>query len=130
MTPTPAPKQEESPTPWQINPETACEILDAGGKYIAITDGVGTTVAGDDANAAHIVLAVNTRPVLLAAVRELREALKDSQVALIGITSELGVIEAQMPGGLPYGIKKPKIAVDLALCGNAKVFARTEGVGE
>lgn len=49
-------------------------------------------------------------------------ALEASQAALIAMTSELGVIEAQMPGGLPYGIKQPKIGMDLAICRNAKAL--------
>jgi len=41
----------------------------------------------------------------------------------------------EMPGGLPYGIKNPKIAVDLALVKNARVLSpspieapKTEGL--
>lgn len=90
----------------------------------------GEWINDGDANPFWIarIVELKERPSLQAQNKRLREALEKSQQALIGITSELGVIEAQMPGGLPYGIKKPKIAVDLAICANAKALSTTEAV--
>lgn len=127
--PAPQPRQPEghSPLPWSLSRHGRYvryrTHLNGDPIYPTVCDCDCGALPGEiEANARLIVTAVNNHARLTNEVQVLREALDKSQQALIGITSELGAIEAQMPGGLPYGIKNPKIAVDLAIVGNAQAL--------